>query len=180
LLTPIQAGLLGKTSRLEAHEWGELWRLAGSLEWLAVELKQRLIQAALKQLTQPGRESQTDVLIWAISRLGTRVPTYGPLNTVVSSDTAWDVFQHISRISERQPDRVQGNLLLAVKQVCQFTGDRYRDLPESRRLQIAAWLTQQAAPLRYIDAVTVGGAKDDVDDVALFGETLPLGIRLIR
>lgn len=180
LLMPIQSGLLGKGSKLEAHEWGELWRLAGSLEWLAVDLKQRLIQAAIKQLQQPGRDTQAEVLIWAMGRLGTRVPTYGPLNAVVSSDLAWEVFEQISRFSERQADRARGNLLLAVKQVCQFTGDRYRDLPESRRQHAANWLAQRASPQRYIDAVTVGGGKDDADDVALFGETLPLGIRLIR
>src|SRR5947209_146492 len=65
------------------HEGAEVLRLLGSLELLNVttklELGEMLLHFAIRDKPAPLAQAAT----WAIGRLGSRVPVYGPLNELV-------------------------------------------------------------------------------------------------
>src|SRR5262249_45761372 len=90
LYNRLRAGLLPAKSskgfgRPAANELAEMWRAAASLERLDGKQKELLGQTLLKQL----RRSPVPVYgFFALTRVGARVPLYGPLNTVVHPQVA--------------------------------------------------------------------------------------------
>ena len=65
-----------------------MWRLLGSLELLPVELKIELGAMLLDLLPKRKIEPVRRPIVWAIGRIGARVPLYGPLNAVVPAEAA--------------------------------------------------------------------------------------------
>ena len=148
--------------------------MVGSLEWIAAAHKSQLATAALAELERKRAAGYRDALLWAIGRLCSRQPIYGPLNTVVPAAVADEVLQTLladdSELAVRQ---------LAVMQLAQQTGDRYRDLAEASRERVVKWLERTGAAERYVQVVREGGSPTAEDETALFCESLPLGIRLV-
>src|SRR5690606_6427406 len=169
--SPLLGTLGNKSQRTEAHEAAELWRMVGSLEWIAAKHKSQLATAALAEAGRKRSLGYRDALLWAIGRLCSRQPIYGPLNTVVPADVADEILQTLLA-----DDRELAVRQLAVMQLAQQTGDRYRDLEEASRNRAANWLQRTAAAERYIQLVREGGSPTQEDETALFGESLPLGI----
>lgn len=71
--------------RPNAHELAEMWRVAASLERLPVHTKQQLGEALLR-LTK--RTPIAPFVFWALARLGSRQPLYGPWNCVLPAEVA--------------------------------------------------------------------------------------------
>lgn len=175
LIAPLLSVLAGKGAKPEPHEASELWRMAGSLEWLAADVKRALCQSALSAAATKRAEPYRDALLWAIGRLGSRRPVYGPLNTILPPSDAAEILDALLRSESQLASRQ-----LAVMQIAHLTEDRYRDLDESARQAAARWLARTGAPEHYQQLVTEGGAIGGDEEAALFGESLPLGIRLVR
>lgn len=175
LVAPLLGSLGSKSQRTEPHEAAELWRMVGSLEWIAAAHKSQLATAALAELERKRAAGYRDALLWAIGRLCSRQPIYGPLNTVVPAAVAEEVLQTLladdSELAVRQ---------LAVMQLAQQTGDRYRDLEDASREHAVKWLERTGAAEHYVQLVREGGSPTAEDETALFGESLPLGIRLVH
>jgi len=72
------------------HETAEMWRLLGSLELLPAATKVELGGLLLDLLSKRKMAPVRAAMLWAIGRLGARVPMYGPLNTVVPAAAAAD------------------------------------------------------------------------------------------
>lgn len=175
LALPLLASLRGKSGRIEANEAIENWRLLGSLERLDTPTKVELGRLALAQLRQKKHEKLHESLLWAVGRLGSRQPVYGPLNTTVPRDevAAWS-----NALTSLAAGPVM--LPLALVQLARRTGDRFRDLPAGDRDAVAAWLTAAGVGDHYITLVREGGRLRGDEESAVFGESLPLGIRLAR
>src|SRR6185503_5120132 len=117
-----------------------------------VSSKIELAEALLELVVREKVGAVRDAGIWALGRLGARVPMYGPLNTVVPAE---------------QVDRWLGSLFdsklppaalaFSVMQMARRTGDRYRDLSESRRERVLAWLDRLDVPAHYRELVAEGG-----------------------
>jgi hypothetical protein len=174
LVSPLVGSLAAKAPRIEPHEAAELWRMIGSLEWIGSPTKLAMADAAAAELARKRSQSYRDALLWAIGRLCSRQPIYGPLNTVVAPEQAGNILATLtadeSHLAMRQ---------LAVMQVAQHTGDRYRDLDERSRERAVRWLQHSGASDHYIQLVKEGGERTREDEAAIFGESLPLGIRLV-
>ena len=81
LPSPKQAKKLAEV-KPSKQELAEMWRAVASLERLPVQHKVKLGDELMRRMdTRKGREDA--VHLWALSRLGARVPLYGPLNAVV-------------------------------------------------------------------------------------------------
>ncbi|MGV3486788.1 MAG: Hsp70 family protein [Planctomycetaceae bacterium] len=173
LAGPLMSALKEKLTRLENPERSEIWRLLASMERLSVQDKTELGRLALAELGRKKSEPIRPALLWAIGRLGSRAPVYGPLNSVVSRDVAEQWLAKLE--STAQPDRA---LALAMAQLARRTGDRHRDLSEAARARAAGCLESMTAPAHLVALVTEGGALTSDEESAVFGETLPLGIRL--
>lgn len=156
-----------------AQESAELWRLLGSLELLPVPVKIELGNMLLDLWTKPKLQPVRAAIVWTVGRVGARVPVYGPLNCVVPADV---VAKWIDQLLKQRELDATG--LLAVMQLARRSNDRYRDLPEKKRLDIASRLEASGAPAHYIALVRDGGQLDAEEQGKVFGEALPVGLRI--
>jgi molecular chaperone DnaK (HSP70) len=159
---------------LSPQESNEAWRLLGSLELLPATLKLEMGDLMAELLPKKKLEPVRPALAWALGRLGQRVPQYGPLNTVVPPEHAQRWAEVLMALPGHDPQH-----LLAVMQLARHTGDRYRDLEEADRREIAAWLTTRESPPHLIDLVTTGGELEAEEQGRVFGEALPKGLRIL-
>jgi hypothetical protein len=155
------------------QETPELWRLLGSLEWLDVSSKTELGEMIAELLPRGKWKPVRPALAWALGRIGARAPLYGPLNTVVPPQKALRWLDRLLQLPDADPI-----VHLAVMQVARKTGDRYRDLPDAKRNEAAAWLESQRASKHLAELVRTGGALDVEEQGRVFGESLPKGLRL--
>ncbi len=181
LAAPWISVLKGKTRRIEPHEAAEVWRMTGSLERLPVGDKISLGKAALGALQQKKNEKIRHALLWAIGRIGSRQAVYGPLNATVPAERVSQWVDQLLSFASRGDFREHESMLsLSLVQLSRRTGDRFRDLPESRREQAAELLRSLDAPAHSIDLICDGGSLQSDEEAAIFGDSLPLGIHLAR
>lgn len=168
-------GAKGRPRGAEAstHEEAESWRMLGSLELLPPSMKIDLGRLSLAFLEDAASERIAPALAWAVGRIGARQPLYGPLNGVVPPD---EVIQWIDRLFQwPSPDTT---LAFAITQLSRRTGDRFRDLPESKRAQVIRWLERHRAPEHFATLVREGGEISAGEGKMVFGESLPIGLRI--
>lgn len=156
------------------HETAEVWRLLGALELLGGQTKIELGTMLLDLLRRRKTDATRCAMAWALGRIGSRQPTYGPLNTVVPPETA---AQWLSTLMELAADDPM--LALAVMQLARRTEDRYRDIPEKLRCKVLEWLAAQGAPPHFAQLVREGGTLDTEEQGMVFGESLPKGLRIL-
>ena len=154
------------------HERSEIWRLLGALELLPIATKIDVGGRALDIAMRTREPELRAATLWALGRLGSRVPMYGPLNAMLPVET---VEPWIARLMEAPPDP---GLPFCVVQLARRTGDRYRDLPSPLRQAVLAWLGDQGAPDRYRGLVQHGGQLREDEQRLVFGEALPRGLRI--
>lgn len=150
----------------------EMVRLLGALERLAPASK---IEAAgwLLAKIEPGKRPPPGV-VWALGRLGARVPVAGAAHHTVplAIATAW--LEQLMALDFRTAEEAP----FAVAQLARLSGDRARDLDEPLRLQAAARLEQAGAPAEWAAAIREVHALGEKDEQRVFGEALPTGLHL--
>jgi molecular chaperone DnaK (HSP70) len=161
----------GAELQMGSHEAAEMWRMLGSLEligagWKA-ELGDMLLDLAAREKSSSIRSAQ----IWALGRLGTRVPLYGPLNTVVASDVAGAWTKRLIDF----PHEVD-TAALALMMLARRTDDRYRDVDANWRERAIGWLERSGAAEHYVQLVAQGGELGTDEQGLIFGESLPTGL----
>lgn len=149
----------------------ELLRLLGSLELLPKSEKSQLGDWLIDLLSIKKWSPCRSAALWALGRLGARVPVYGPLNCVVDAD---HVSQWLSRLCEVKTE--DPNLALALTLCGRRVNDRYRDVSETLRTQVLARLEALEAPENYKELVRDGGAMAEEMATQIVGESLPLGL----
>ena len=155
------------------HEGAEVFRLLGSLELLKVETKLELGEMLMTFTSRDRAVPLKDAAAWAIGRLGSRVPVYGSLNTLVPSETieAW-VARFIAL------PQLPVKILFSLVQMARLTQDRYRDISLGLREALLAKLEAAHAPAHYIQLIREGGELAAEEQKLAFGETLPRGLRI--
>ena len=160
-------------AQLPPHESLETLRLLGSLELLPVETKLDMGSMLLELLPKRKLDPIRPAIAWALARIGARVPVYGPLNTVVSAADAATWLEKL--LDYNQTDSMSQ---FAVVQLARRTDDRYRDIPDSLRDRVLAWLEDAGASPHAIELVRTAGQLDAEEQTRVFGESLPKGLRI--
>ncbi|MFO1065751.1 MAG: Hsp70 family protein [Pirellulales bacterium] len=155
---------------LQPAEVIEQLRLVGSLELLPKEEKHALGNRLLEIIDTKRWESARSAMLWTLGRLGNRVPTYGPLNTVVDAATVESWLEKLLRVVAGG-----GSQQLALMLCARRTGDRYRDIEPGLRSTVLSALAD--APLHYRVLVEQGGDLAQDESSEIIGESLPLGLR---
>ncbi|WP_322608778.1 Hsp70 family protein [Pontiella agarivorans] len=155
------------------HESAEVWRLLGSLERLQVARKEQLGELLLIWLERKGTRISNGAAVWALGRIGARVPSYGPLNTVVPADTAEQWAERLMQLNGSTKECAFALMHLARK-----TDDRYRDLSDDARRKALQWMQTNQVPNRLQKLVETGGLLDSEEQDRAFGEALPPGLHL--
>lgn len=152
----------------------EMWTLLASLELLPIQIKLEFGDLIATMLRSSRSEVNRQPLIWALGRLGQRVPVYGPLNTVVPSEKAAEWLQVLlGQVG------TEGVTALSVMQLTRRTDDRYRDVAETARDSALQWLAASSASEHLIKLVREGGKLDAEEQGLVFGESLPKGLRIL-
>lgn len=147
-------------------------RLLASLERVPVEQKIEIGEWLLEELrTTEGKGPGW----WALGRIGARQPLFGSAHQVVPPDVAGRWLDALLAIDWKKIEPAA----FAATQIARQTGDRARDLPESMREKILARLTAMNASALWIDQVRTVLEFDEADERRAFGESLPMGLRLI-
>ena len=155
------------------HEASEVWRMLGSFELLRRDLRQEIGEMILDFVPRPRSEPIRPALLWALGRIGGRVPVYGPLNVVLPPGVAAEWLERLEELDFAEP-AVQ----LALMQIARRTNDRYRDVSDSVRASVLADLKSGKASDRFIELVESGGQLDAQEANLVFGESLPTGLKL--
>jgi hypothetical protein len=178
-LLPPRGGSGGKKParpKPEAHELAEIWRCVASLERLAPALKEPLGDALAKDLSRPNLPGYA---LWSIGRIGARVPLYGPANAVVHPDKAamW-----VAVLLNRSfaPGRETADAAFALSQLARVSGDRARDLDDALRAKVISSLESLEADETQIMPVREFHELASAQQGIALGDSLPVGLRLVR
>ena len=181
LADPWLKALRTQTLKLAPHEASEVWRLIGSLERLTASHKVDLGRAVIGALSKKKNEKIRPALLWAIGRIGSRQPIYGPLNATVPASEAATWCESLIDFDRQHPgDKIDAKMMLAIVQLARKTGDRFRDLPADTREQAIEHLVDRNVPEHNINLLRKGGKLESEEAATIFGDSLPLGIRLQR
>ena len=150
----------------------EMVRTAASLEHLDAAEKSLLGNWIIERLTR--RQDVSGPWVWALARLGARVPIYGSAHKAVPAEQAagW-----VSLLLETGLESVE-NAAFTAAQLARLTGDRSRDLDEAVRARVVDALKRASAPEHWLRMVTDVVELEAAEEAQALGDTLPMGLRL--
>ncbi|MEO7092240.1 MAG: molecular chaperone DnaK, partial [Polyangiales bacterium] len=111
----------------------------------------------------------------ALSRLGARVPLYGPLNLVVPPSKVKDWVTRLVAWDWPEPDKAT----FPLAQLGRRTGDRTRDLDDATRDVLATFVRAMPGGDRAAVLVEQVVALEAREERVALGDTLPAGLRLV-
>ncbi len=156
------------------HEAAEILRLLGACELLSLVAKHEVGELLLDVLHRERFAALHSAAFWALGRVGARRLVSGPLNGVVAPEI---VVRWLIRLMKVQ--HTEGLASFAVMQLARKTGDRYRDIDDSTRNSVEAWMERVSSPKRYRQLVREIGSLESEDQTLIFGESLPKGLRIL-
>jgi hypothetical protein len=171
---PLLGGKGAMGSRPASNELAEMWRAAASFERLDIRLKEQMGQALLRQLRKPPTPTY---LFWSLTRLGSRVLFYGPLNAVLHPETVGPWIDALVGFEPAHQSETR-DWAFCLAELARKTGQRALDVDDGRRkavLAVLAGLDIPPAWRRMVEEVVV---PEGAEQAALFGESLPIGLRL--
>jgi molecular chaperone DnaK (HSP70) len=150
----------------------EMVRVAASLEHLEPAEKIALGNWITQRLKNP--ETAAGPWVWALGRLGARVPLYGSSHKTVNAEQAatW-----LSLLLAAGLRRIDG-AAFAAAQLARLTGDRTRDLDDDIRARTVDALKSAGAPETWLRMLTEIAVLETADEARALGDTLPIGLRL--
>jgi molecular chaperone DnaK (HSP70) len=149
----------------------ELIRLAASLERIDPSEK---VEAGEWILSRLESEGPAPHLLWAIGRIGARVPFAGSAHLAVPARTAEEWALRL--VASSAPRR---DLVFPLAQLARRSGDRARDVSEEVREEVLAALAAAGAPEEALHAVREVALASAEEEQRVFGESLPPGLRLV-
>lgn len=158
-----------------ANELAEMWRAAASLERLDVKTKEALGGNLLRPA---GKSPVPTYAFWSLTRLGARMLFYGPLNLVLHPQV---VDGWLDQLLAFQPgnDSEKNGWAFCLANLARLTGQRALDVDEATRTRVLEALRPLKVPAHWTDMVERVVEMDAGDRGQLFGESLPIGLRLV-
>jgi hypothetical protein len=177
-LRPTVLPTKGKGVKPGADEFAEMWRLTSSLERLDAKHKEALGQALLKPLR---RSPAPTYGFWALTRLGARVLLYGPLNTVIHPHVVERWLDEPLLTFKPGHESEKRDWAFCLSQLARRSGQRALDVDDAHRDKVLAVLrTLGGIPEPWVRMVEEVVEAEGEEQSRLFGESLPIGLRLLR
>ena len=144
-------------------------RLLGALELLSPETKREVAEGLM---LRSGREWNAP-FVWALGRIGSRIPVYGPLECILPGQWVESWLDHLMKEDfKKHPDAAFASVLLARR-----TGDAGLDLEEGRVAVLIEKLQRAKCPSAWLDLIRNSGPWSEQDQKRLYGESLPPGLK---
>ena len=155
---------------LSSQEELEIWMALANFEYLPATNKMELGRRVLEKITKGQPKAQE---LWALGRLGARIPFYGPLDQVIPREEASSWLHTLLAAGLEASDALARTLV----HLSRRTGDRARDLPLEDTDRLSAWLEPLPQAERYRELLTHPEAALFSQEKAwIFGEALPSGL----
>ncbi|MEW6731861.1 MAG: Hsp70 family protein [Acidobacteriota bacterium] len=158
--------------RLNPQVERETWRMAASLELLPAAQKVELGQALLARISS-GIAGENE--LWSLGRLGARIPFAATIDTVLPPTVVMRWIEILLTVDIPAVEAFAATLV----QLAARTDDPVRDIGESLRAQVAARLIALGKPA-LVDSIETAIASTRRDAARIFGESLPVGLRLLQ
>ncbi len=173
LPSPTQQKKLAE-AKASKQELAEMWRVVASLERIQLGHKHKLGDELIRRMeSRKGREDS--VHLWALSRVGARVPLYGPLNAVVPASKVSEWLGHLLAWDWPEPDKTA----FPLAQLGRRTGDRTRDLDDATRAKLAEAVRAMPGGDRAVVLIEQVVELEAREERVALGDTLPAGLRLV-
>ena len=166
---------LRRLQRPVRGSWDDMVRLAATLERIASEHKAEVGDWLVAQLHRGSAKARSPWTLWSIGRLGARLPFHGSAHRVVPAAVAGRWLQVLLALDWKHVDGAAA----AAANLARISGDEVRDLPEDLRAEVIARLEAVRAPPAWIARVRDVVPLDQAGQQGVFGEALPLGLKLI-
>jgi molecular chaperone DnaK (HSP70) len=150
----------------------EMIRLAGALERVEPAAKQEVGEWIL---ARAGAEGPAPHLLWALGRLGARVPFHGSAHLVVAPAVAEDWIGGLLALAVPRRE-----LVFPLAQLARRSGDRARDVDDAARARALEALAEGGAPEEALRSVREVAQATEEEERRIFGESLPPGLRLVE
>ncbi len=173
-----EAGLGERPPRLVKGGWDDMLRVGASLERIPAPHKVEIGDWLIERVRHPkgGDPARIDPwTLWAIGRIGTRVPQYGSAHEVVPMATAVGWVEALLMLDWKRVDGAAA----AASNLARLSGDRSRDLPAEVCERVAARLQAIGAPPSWAVRVRAVVVLDAADERSVYGDALPPGLKLI-
>ena len=175
-LRPILLPVKGKAAiKPGANELAEMWRAAASLERLDVKTKEALGEAVLRQLS---KSPVPTFGFWALTRFGARALFHGPMNLVLHPQIVEAWLEQLLKFKPAN-DSEKNGWAFCLANLARMTGQRALDIDDAVRGLVLERLHSLKVPGHWSEMVEKIVATDAGDRGQLFGESLPIGLRLI-
>jgi molecular chaperone DnaK (HSP70) len=175
-LRPILLPVKGKSViKPHANELAEMWRMAASLERLDVKTKEALGASLVRQVS---RSPVPTYGYWALTRLGARKLFYGPLNLVVHPQVVETWLEQVLNFTPTN-DSEKNGWAFCLANLARMTGQRALDIDDAIRLRVLDRLKSVKVPAHWWEMVERVVETEAGDRGQLFGESLPIGLRLL-
>lgn len=162
----------GRKGKGSSHALREMWQVAGSLERLPSAVREEVFSLLAARVADGRRAAEPEV--WALGRLGARVPLYGPADSCVRPAVVVDAVETILA-----SDAALGDALsLALAQMGRVSGDLARDLPGGLRERLAVRLAAEEAGGALAELVREGGELEEGMRARMSADSLPSGLQL--
>jgi molecular chaperone DnaK (HSP70) len=161
-----------KVAGVKGEAIDEMIRLAGSLERIDPAAKG---EAGGWILDRIAAEGPAPHLLWAIGRLGARVPFHGSAHQVVSPGVAEEWIDRLLALGAPP-----GDLVFPLAQLARRSGDRARDVEDGARRRVIEALARAGAPEAAVRTVREVAEASSDEEQRIFGESLPAGLRLVE
>ncbi|MFT6985452.1 MAG: molecular chaperone DnaK (HSP70) [Psychromonas sp.] len=169
------AALTNRKLKEEAKQksYQDMVKLVATLELLPVENKTKIGQWLLKRLQ---KSSETSSSWWALGRLASRIPFHGSAHNVIDKKEVQSWLPRLLSIDWKKNPQAA----FAVVLMSRMSGDRSRDLDTNWRTKIIKQLTNVKAPESWIEMVASVKELNEAETKRVFGEGLPVGLKLIQ
>jgi hypothetical protein len=116
---------------------------------------------------------------WALTRLGARVLLYGPLNAVIHPQVVHGWLDAIRSFQPgNQSERLGWGFCLA--QLARRSGQRALDIDDNHRQGVLSVLRGLDVPDHWPRMVEEVSELEQEEQSQMFGESLPIGLRLLQ
>lgn len=165
--TPLKLKLKHK---LKPQEKTELWMAIANMERLLVKDKVKLGRQLLSELSKKSPHQY----FWALSRIGARDLLYGSVDRVIapSEVAAWIETLISTSWQDYSP------VVSAIVQMARKTGDRMRDIDQDCLDKITDFMRLNKIPESKIKALYKISRMTEKEEKAVFGESLPTGLKM--
>jgi hypothetical protein len=150
----------------------DMLRLAASLERIPGSYKVEIGDWMLEQLRAAPDQR---LMLWALGRVGARVPLQGSAHEVAPVEAAARWVAWLLTLDWRRIEAAA----FAAAGIARMTGDRSRDLDETLRRQVADRLREARAAVAWSAMVMEVVRLDAADEQRVLGDSLPPGLKLL-